>query len=559
MTARVSLAVAESEAPPVTTREFRRAKPCTLVIFGAGDLLHRKLMPSLFHLMGDGLLPDEFAVITVARSQLDDDSFRTQVRDALKTFSSNGGAGLDQEAWDRFATHLHYVPGELDDPVTYEALRRRLAETDATLPGGSGHLFYLAIPPSLYGKAINRLAETGVAPRVPDPKQRPWVRIIIEKPFGQSLESAVALNACVRRAFAEHQVYRIDHYLGKETVQNLLVFRFANSIFEPVWNRQHVHHVQITAAESVGVEHRAKYYEEAGVVRDMFQNHLLQLLTLMAMEPPVTFNADAVRDEKVKVLRAIRPITPAVMHDYSVRGQYGPGTIDGKPVPGYRQEPDVAPDSGTATYCAIRFMIDNWRWQDVPFYLRSGKRMPRRATEIAIQFRKPPHLMFPLAGGPDHRAQHPRDPGAAQGRDRAAVRGESSRGRRQAGVGGHGLRLRRGVRRIGPRRLRDAAASTAWWARPPSLPEVMRWSLPGRWWIRSSTSGPASDPTTSPTTRRAAGGQRWPTSSSRVKGRSGESLRVRCETSAGVILSEAKEPKRRLGSFGRCAPSGRQW
>jgi glucose-6-phosphate 1-dehydrogenase len=194
-------------------------------------------------------------------------------------------------------------------------------------------------------------------------------------------------------------VYRIDHYLGKETVQNLLVFRFANSIFEPVWNRQHVHHVQITAAESVGVEHRGKYYEEAGVVRDMFQNHLLQLLTLMAMEPPVTFSADAVRDEKVKVLRAIRPITPAMMHDYSVRGQDGPGTIYGKSVPGYRQEPEVAPDSATPTYCAVRFMIDNWRWQDVPFYLRSGKRMPRRASEIAIQFRQPPHVMFPVEDG----------------------------------------------------------------------------------------------------------------------------------------------------------------
>jgi glucose-6-phosphate 1-dehydrogenase len=395
MTARASSAVTVPEEALPTTRELRRAEPCTLVIFGAGDLLHRKLMPSLFHLMGDGLLPYEFAVITVAREALDDDTFRTRVGDALKTFLPDNTV-LDPQAWDQFATHLHYISGELNDPATYEALRGRLAETDARLPGGSGRLFYLAIPPSLYVETINHLAESGIAPRLPDPKQRPWVRIIIEKPFGRSLGSAGALNACVRRAFAEHQVYRIDHYLGKETVQNLLVFRFANSIFEPVWNRQHVHHVQITVAESVGVEHRGKYYEEAGVVRDMFQNHLLQLLTLMAMDPPVTFSADAVRDEKVKVLRAIRPITPAVMHDYSVRGQYGAGVIDGKPVPGYRSEPHVAPDSGTATYCAIRFMIDNWRWHDVPFYLRSGKRMPRRVSEIAIQFRKPPHMMFPL-------------------------------------------------------------------------------------------------------------------------------------------------------------------
>ncbi|HET8624028.1 MAG TPA: glucose-6-phosphate dehydrogenase [Gemmatimonadales bacterium] len=398
MTARASCAVAIPEAALEPTRTLRKAEPCTIVIFGAGDLLHRKLMPSLFHLMDDGLLPDHFAIVTVAREALDDSDFRARVADALRTGRPDGTT-LDANSWNEFASHLHYLCGQLNDPATYDALRQRLAETDARLPGGSGRLFYLAIPPSLYAETINQLAESGVAPRVPDPKQRPWVRIIIEKPFGHSLGSAGALNACVRRAFAEHQVYRIDHYLGKETVQNLLVFRFANSIFEPVCNRQHVHHVQITVAESVGVEHRGKYYEEAGVVRDMFQNHLLQLLTLMGMEPPATFNADAVRDEKVKVLQAIRPVTPAVMHDYAVRGQYGPGTIDGKPVPGYRQEPNVAPDSATPTYCAIRFMIDNWRWHDVPFYLRSGKRMPRRVSEIAIQFRKPPHVMFPLPDG----------------------------------------------------------------------------------------------------------------------------------------------------------------
>ncbi len=366
-----------------------------MVIFGAGDLLHRKLMPSLYHLMLDGLLPDETTIVTVAREPLDDGTFKARVWDALTTFLPNG-TPLDSGTYQRFADRLHYVSGELNEVATYDTLRERLADTDAKLPGGNGRLFYLAIPPSLYMDTIERLAKSGIAPRVMDPKQRPWVRIIIEKPFGRSLGSAGALNACVRSAFSEHQVYRIDHYLGKETVQNLLVFRFANSIFEPVCNRHHVHSVQITAAESVGVEHRGKYYEEAGVVRDMFQNHLLQLLTLMAMEPPVTFSADAVRDEKVKVLRAIRPITPSVMHDYSVRGQYGPGIIDGKSVPGYRQEPNVAPDSPTPTYCAIRFMIDNWRWHDVPFYLRSGKRMPRRVSEIAIQFRKPPHLMFPI-------------------------------------------------------------------------------------------------------------------------------------------------------------------
>jgi glucose-6-phosphate 1-dehydrogenase len=286
------------------------------------------------------------------------------------------------------------VKGELNDPATYKAIGRRLAEADQSMPESAGHLFYLAIPPSLCAPVIEQLEQSGVAPRQPDATAKPWVRIIIEKPFGRSLESAKALNVTVRRAFAEHQVYRIDHYLGKETVQNLLVLRFANSIFEPLWNRQHIHHVQITAAESVGVEHRAKYYEEAGVVRDMFQNHLLQLLTLTAMEPPVTFSADAVRDEKVKVLKALRQIGEDEWHEFAVRGQYGPGTIGGKPVPGYREEEGIRPDSPTPTYAAVRFLVDNWRWQGVPFYLRSAKRMPARVSEIAIQFREPPHMLF---------------------------------------------------------------------------------------------------------------------------------------------------------------------
>jgi len=396
VTARLSVAarIAEVLNAPVATR--RVADPCAVIIFGAaGDLTRRKLMPSLAHLMTDGMLGEHFAIVGVDRSPLDDQGFRDQVRDGLAEF----GGALSASAWARFGARLCYVAGDIAEPQTYANLGQRLRDLGMSLPPKSGHLFYLAVPPSVSPTIILRLSESGIAPRVNDVRERPWTRIVLEKPFGYSLESARALNAIVRRAFAEHQVYRIDHYLGKETVQNLLVFRFANSIFEPVWNRQHIHHVQITAAEQVGVEHRARYYEEAGVVRDMFQNHLLQLLTLTALEPPLTFSADAVRDEKVKVLRAVRPITPAEMHEYSVRGQYGPGTIDGQPVPGYREEPNVRPDSGTSTYAAVRFMVDNWRWQDVPFYLRSGKRLPRRATEIAIQFRRPPHLMFPLLPG----------------------------------------------------------------------------------------------------------------------------------------------------------------
>jgi glucose-6-phosphate 1-dehydrogenase len=378
---------------------LHRAGRCTVVVLGAGgDLTSRKLVPALFHLAQHGLLHPKTRVIGVARNALDDAGFRAAMRRAVS--DSDEISGFRDRDWRAFAARLYYVAGDLADGATYAALRRRLEAAEQGLAeDAGGRLFYFALPPQVFPMAVEHLHASELAPRMVDPARRPWARVIVEKPFGRDLESAQALNRMLERSLAEHQVFRIDHYLGKETVQNLLVLRFANSIFEPLWNRGHVAHVQITAAETVGVEHRAGYYDKAGVVRDMIQSHLLQLLTLTAMEPPVAFDANPVRDEKVKVLRAIRPFSAASARQCAVLGQYGAGRLGKVRVPAYRREDGVRRDSRTPTFTAMRFLVDNWRWQGVPFYVRSGKRLGARATEIALQFWRPPHALFTATDG----------------------------------------------------------------------------------------------------------------------------------------------------------------
>jgi glucose-6-phosphate 1-dehydrogenase len=379
-----------AETPP---RE--RAEPCTMVIFGgAGDLARRKLLPAIYALAHAGLLHPEFALVGVSRETLTDAQYRDVVRDSLAGSDEIEFAEADA-TWEWLRGRVSWVHADVSSPASYAQVAERLAAIEASRPGvPPNRLFYLAVPPSIFEPIVDNLAASGLVPRNDDPGAEPWARVVVEKPFGRSLATARALNALVLRLFAEPQVYRIDHYLGKETVQNILVLRFANSIFEPLWNRQWISHVQITAAETVGVEARGKYYEEAGVIRDMFQNHLLQLLTLTAMEPPARIQANEVRDEKVKVLQSVRPFTPESIASDVVLGQYAAGQRDGKTVAGYREEPHVAPDSVTPTFAAMRLHIDNWRWKGVPFYLRSGKRLGERVSEIAVQFRSPPHAMF---------------------------------------------------------------------------------------------------------------------------------------------------------------------
>jgi glucose-6-phosphate 1-dehydrogenase len=367
----------------------RVPQPCAMVIFGAtGDLNRRKLMPALYRLAEQRQLPAGFTVIGVSRRPLSDDEFRRMVLDALieHRVIRNEGDPL----WQSFAQGVWYAQGEFGKPEGYARLATRLAEADQTRGTLGNRLYYLATPPDDFATIVHYLGEFGLN----EAPAGSWSRVIVEKPFGTDLASARTLNQEILSVFDESQVYRIDHYLGKETVQNILVLRFANGIFEPTWNRRYIDHVQITVAESVGVEGRGEYYDENGVIKDMIQNHMLQLLTLVAMEPPVAFEADAVRNEKVKVLHAIRPIAPADVEHATVRAQYVAGTVGGRPVPGYREEPDVPEHSLTETFTALRLFVDDWRWADVPFYLRSGKRLPKRATEIAIVFKTPPLRLF---------------------------------------------------------------------------------------------------------------------------------------------------------------------
>ena len=363
-------------------------EPTIFAIFGgAGDLTWRKLIPALFDLSQDRSLPARFAIIAIDRLRLGDDALRRRLHAGVNQFSRFGRAKAG--AWNEFARHVRYLSGDFKQPGTYAALAARCSAIEREWGEKAHRIFYMATPPSLFGEIPKYLGKAGLA------RDRAWTQIVVEKPIGYDLDSALALNAVLAASFEESQIFRIDHYLGKETVQNLLAFRFANPLFEPIWNRRYVDYVTITVAEAVGVEHRGGYYDGAGALRDMVQNHLMQLLCLVAMEPMVSFDADEIRTKKVDVLHALRPIHADAVPESAVRGQYGPGTAGGAKVPGYRGEEGVAPDSRTETFAALKLFIDNWRWQDVPFYLRTGKRLPRQVSEVAIQFRAVPHRSFP--------------------------------------------------------------------------------------------------------------------------------------------------------------------
>jgi glucose-6-phosphate 1-dehydrogenase len=381
------VAVLEARAPGARGG-LQPKSPCVMVIFGAsGDLTKRKLLPSLCNLAREGLIPDNFAVVGFARSKMTHEQFRERQRADLAQFATSK---LDPAIAEWLLKRLYYVGGNFDDPQSYKELTALLAQLDGELQTAGNYFFYLATAPEFFSAVSEQLHAAGLL----NEENGSWRRVIVEKPFGRDLASAKALNRKLRETMSEGQIYRIDHYLGKETVQNILVFRFSNGIFEPIWNRRYIKHVQITVSETVGVEGRGGYYETSGALRDMVPNHIFQLLTLISMEPPISFDANAVRDEQTKILRAIAPFSPEEVLSRTARGQYGDGLVGGKRLPSYRSETKVAPDSHVETFVAMRMMIDNWRWADVPFYLRTGKALPKRVTEIIIHFRRAPFVLF---------------------------------------------------------------------------------------------------------------------------------------------------------------------
>jgi glucose-6-phosphate 1-dehydrogenase len=370
------------------------APPTALVVFGAsGDLANRKLLPSLVQIQQRGLLNEHFCLLGCGRKEYSDEQFRQTAREAL----AEHAASVPAPTAEAFVDRLYYLSGDYTDQAFYGRIKDRLTETRQKHGVDGCNIFYLAVPPLLYADVAECLGQAGLAQKdAADCQQR--ARLVVEKPFGRDRQTAVELNDVLYKWFDESQIYRIDHYLGKETVQNIMILRFANAIFEPVWNRNHIDNVQVTIAETLGVEHRASYYDKSGALRDMFQNHMLQMMSLVAMEPPISFHADHIRDEKAKLLRSIRALQSDSWNSCFMRGQYGPGTINGREVPGYRAERGVAPDSTTETFVAARLFVDNWRWKDVPFYLRTGKRLARKNTEIAVTFRQVPHSLFSSVG-----------------------------------------------------------------------------------------------------------------------------------------------------------------
>ncbi len=382
----------------LATAAAHPAPPCIMVIFGAsGDLTKRKLLPALLNLAEEGLLPKDFAIVGFSFDQMTTEALRERLGKEVREYALRP---VDDILWQWLVERIYYVQGDFGDPAAYQRLKDQILAAEKTHNTLGNRFHYLAVAPKFFSTIVKQLGQAGLTQEA----NGRWTHVIVEKPFGHDLDSAIQLNKDLKETLTEKQIYRIDHYLGKETVQNLMVFRFANSILEPLWNRNYIDHVQITAAETVGVEHRGGFYETAGALRDMVPNHLFQLLTLTAMEPPISFEADAVRDKQAEILHAVTPPPPETILQAMVRGQYGEGNVNGEKLASYRDEPQVAPDSHTETFVALKLCIDNWRWADVPFYLRTGKRLARRVTEIAIQFRKPPFQLFSRTPIKDPRA-----------------------------------------------------------------------------------------------------------------------------------------------------------